>query len=234
MSVPGPPLLVSIVLPVHNQADHIAEIVEAYLAAVARLPHPVEVILVPNASTDGSDAVCLELAERDERIRVVPVEQAGWGSSVKAGLSAARGDVLCYTNSARTTPEILMLALVYGTAYPEVAIKANRRIRDNWRRRLGSVFYNLECRALFDLSVWDVNGTPKVFPRSFGKLLELDRDDDLIDLEFAVTCRRESYPLLEVPVLATVRRGGRSTTNYRSAVRMYLGAWAMRRAGGGA
>ena len=45
-------------------------------------------------------------------------------------------------------------------------MKANRKIRDNWRRRLGSLLYNLECRALFDLANWDINGTPKVFPRA--------------------------------------------------------------------
>jgi hypothetical protein len=107
-------------------------------------------------------------------------------------------------------------------------LKANRKIRDNWRRRLGSLIYNLECRALFDLPIWDINGTPKVFPREFGALLELERDDDLIDLEFAWVCKREDYPILEVPLLATQRHGGRSTTNYGSALRMYVGAWRLK------
>jgi hypothetical protein len=54
-------------------------------------------------------------------------------------------------------------------------VKANRKIRDHWSRRLGSLLYNLECRALFDLSVWDVNGTPKVFPRSCDRAAQLTR-----------------------------------------------------------
>jgi hypothetical protein len=74
-----------------------------------------------------------------------------------------------------------------------------------------------------------VNGTPKVFPRSFSKLLELERDDDLIDVEFLVACLREGYPLIEVPILATERHGAESTTSYRSAVRLYTGAWRMKR-----
>jgi hypothetical protein len=85
----------------------------------------------------------------------------------------------------------------------------------------------LECRALFDLSYWDINGTPKVFPRKFDKLLALTREDDLIDAEFNVICRRENYPVIEVPILSYRRHGGRSTTSYRSAVRMYLGALQM-------
>ena len=59
--------------------------------------------------------------------------------------------------------------LLYAAAYPNVVVKANRKIREHWTRRLGSLLYNLECRALFDLSNWDVNGTPKVFPRALRR-----------------------------------------------------------------
>jgi hypothetical protein len=144
---------------------------------------------------------------------------------VKLGLSAAEGDLLCYTNSARTRSQDLLLMLLYATAYPNVVIKANRKIRDSWQRRLGSLIYNLECRALFDLSQWDINGTPKIFPRSFSALRELTRDDDLIDAEFNAVCRREGYPMIEVPIFSTRRHGGSSTTNYRSALNMYWGAF---------
>jgi hypothetical protein len=43
-----------------------------------------------------------------------------------------------------------------------------------------------------------------------------------------LVCRQEDYPVLEVPLLATTRLGGRSTTNLRSALRMYRGAAALR------
>jgi hypothetical protein len=66
-----------------------------------------------------------------------------------------------------------------------------------------------------------------VFSRSLGKLLELTRKDDLIDLEFNVICRREGYRVLEVPVFSNVRHGGRSTTSHASALRLYLGALSM-------
>jgi glycosyltransferase involved in cell wall biosynthesis len=213
---------------VHNQADHIGSIVSGYLGALAKLDRPAEVILVTNGCTDRSPQVAAELAASSEQVRTIDLPQPGWGRSVRAGLREAGGDILCYTNSARTTPEMLSLLLIYEAAYPHVVLKANRKIRDNWRRRLGSLIYNLECRALFDLPIWDINGTPKVFPREFGALLELERDDDLIDLEFAWVCKREDYPILEVPLLATQRHGGRSTTNYGSALRMYVGAWRLK------
>lgn len=219
--------LISIILPVYNQADHIGGIVEEYEAALARIPTPHETLLVTNACRDDSVAVCRALAEKCASVRAMNSEAGGWGRAVKMGLREAQGDVLCYTNSARTTPQDLTLLLLYALVYPDTVLKANRKIRDNWRRRLGSLLYNLECRALFGLSPWDINGTPKVFPRRFDKLLTLRRDDDLIDAEFVAVCRRERYPLLEIPTFAQRRHGGKSTTNYGSAFRMYQNAYQM-------
>jgi glycosyltransferase involved in cell wall biosynthesis len=216
---------ISIVLPVYNQADHIGDVIRNYEQALARVPYSHELILVVNGSRDASLKVCQSLAEEFAALRVQHSERGGWGLAVRLGLSVARGDVLCYTNSARTSAQDLVLILLYGVVNPGVVVKANRKIRENWRRRMGSLLYNLECRALFDLSYWDINGTPKVFPRQFDKLLALTRDDDLIDAEFNIICRREGYPVLEVPIFASRRHGGEATTSYRSAVKLYWGAY---------
>ena len=104
------------------------------------------------------------LADTNSGIKVVLTEKGGWGNAVKLGIKAASGDLICYTNSARTSPQILHDILGYGLANPNVVVKANRKIRDSFRRRLGSLLYNLECRMFFDSPVWDINGTPKVFP----------------------------------------------------------------------
>jgi len=221
--------LASIILPVHNQADHIGAVVTEYVDALARTEQPYELILVPNGCRDGSVAVCQELADRHSEVRVVASDRSGWGLAVKLGIENARGELLGYTNSARTSGPDLLLLLLYARVYPQIVVKANRKIRESWRRRLGSLLYNLQCRALFDLSNWDINGTPKFFPRSFSKLLSLTRTDDLIDAEFSLVCRRENYPMLEVPIFSTRRHGGRSTMNLRAAVRLYWGAYELSR-----
>jgi glycosyltransferase involved in cell wall biosynthesis len=219
---------VSIVLPVHNQADHIAGVVEGCLDVLGRLHVQIELVLVLNACSDASATICGELAERHPRVCVVERATGGWGGAVRTGLAIAGGELLGYTNSARTSPEILALMLSYAQAYPEVVLKANRRIRDSAVRRAGSLLYNLECRALFDLPTWDINGTPKLFPRAFEQLRALRCEDDMIDAEFMLACKRKGYPIIEVPLLSTTRLGGRSTTNLRSALRMYRGALALR------
>jgi glycosyltransferase involved in cell wall biosynthesis len=221
--------LISIILPVHNEGAYVRETVSKFEEALGKVPARYEFILVTNGCRDDSTEICAAIAAENERVRAIDSERGGWGLAVRLGLSAARGDLICYTNFARTNPRDLTLLLLYSLAHPEVVIKTNRKIRDNWRRRLGSLIYNLECRALFDLSYWDINGTPKVFPRSFSKLMALSRDDDLIDAEFNAICRRENYPVLEVPVFSHRRHGGKSTTNYGSALKMYWGAYKLRR-----
>lgn len=215
----------SVVLPVHNQADHLARVMHGHLAMLERIGGNYELILVANNCRDATAEICRELAAKHEQIETIELAEGGWGRAVRAGLAVARSTTTVgYTNSARTKPEMLAILLSYARAYPNVVLKANRRIRESWQRRIGSVLYNLECRALFDLATWDINGTPKLFPRSFDRLLELRRDDDLIDAEFMRTCSREDYPVLEVPLLETERHGDSSTTGYSSALRMYRGA----------
>lgn len=220
--------LVSIILPVYNQGDHIQSVVEEYESALGRLPNPHELILVVNNSRDNSAEVCRSLQSQYPNIYALQSEQGGWGLAVRLGIQAAHGDIICYTNSARTSSNDLLLLLLYAIVNQNVVVKANRKIRDNWQRRLGSLLYNIEVRTLFDLAYWDINGTPKVFPRVFEKLLQLKCDDDLIDAEFNAVCRHEGYPMLEVPIFSTRRHGGKSTTRYKSALSMYIGALRLR------
>jgi glycosyltransferase involved in cell wall biosynthesis len=218
----------SIVAPVHDQADHLERIVEEYERALADAALDHELLLVVNGSRDASLEIARALAQRHPAVRVFVEERGGWGRAVRRGIREARGALICYTNSARTTARDLTLMLLYARAFPQTVVKANRKIRESPVRRIGSLLYNIECRTLFDLSCWDVNGTPKIFPRSFDALLALERDDDLVDLEFCAACRRRDYPIVEVPIFSSRRHGSRSTTGYRSALAMYAGALALR------
>jgi glycosyltransferase involved in cell wall biosynthesis len=216
--------LVSIVLPIFRQGDQVEGIVrnlESHLVSLA-LPH--ETVLVLNGPDDGGDAVCARLADELPSLRLIRLREAGWGEAVRSGIDAARGDLICYTNSARTDPATLRLILDLALRVPGIVIKANRKTRDSVFRHLGSLVFNLECRSLFDLSNFDINGTPKVFPAVFHSLRRLKEPGDLIDAEFLAVCRREGHLILEVPVVVTSRRGGVSTTTLGSAVGMYAGA----------
>jgi glycosyltransferase involved in cell wall biosynthesis len=213
-----------LVLPCRNQADHIGQVLRGYLAALEDLGSPFELVVVPNASTDGTTALVEDLAARFDPIRVVANPQGGWGLSVRLGLAAAAGSILAYTNTARTYPALLPR---FFRRYQESApclVKARRLQRQAPLREAGSFFYNLESRLLFGLRARDVNGTPKVFPRELYQSLVLTADGDLLDLEFMVGAARLGTRVLEIPVQGFRRHGGKSSTTFRSAWNLYTGA----------
>jgi glycosyltransferase involved in cell wall biosynthesis len=218
--------MVSIVLPVHDQADHIESVVASFEAALAHLRCRHELILVSNACRDESPAICASLARSFDTIRVIDTPLPGWGRAVKLGLREAKGSVVGYTNTARTNPDQLATLVLQALLHRDSVVKATRVGRAGLRR-VGSSLYNWESRLLFQLASSDINGTPKFFPRHFTCLLMLSNDDDLIDLEFVRICRDNSYPILEVPIFGRPRHGGESTTWFTTAFRLYVGAFRM-------
>ena len=215
----------------HDQADHIERIVTDFEAALAHLECRHELILVSNACHDESPAICDHLARSFERVHAINTPLPGWGRAVKLGLQEAKGSVIGYTNSARTSPDQLATLVLYSLMHRDRVVKATRVGRAGLRK-VGSSLYNWESRVLFQLVWSDVNGTPKFFPREFQKLFNLSCNDDLIDLEFLRVCRDQGYPVLEVPILTGARHGGESTTRIGTALRLYRGAYCMWRGTG--
>src|SRR6266404_68925 len=88
-TVAGNPVDVSVVIPCLNEANSIGICVEKAKKAFADAGLRGEVVVADNGSTDGS----IEIAEK-LGARVVPVEQRGYGSALKAGIRAARGSFI--------------------------------------------------------------------------------------------------------------------------------------------
>jgi hypothetical protein len=212
------------VLPCRNQADHIGRLIPRYAAALEREGLTFELVVVPNASTDGTGEVVAALAVADPRVRCVPNPPGGWGRSVRVGLRAARGDVLVYTNTARTDPDAVPEFVRRHREHPRAVIKASRRARKAPLREVGSWVYNLQARVLFGVPCRDVNGTPKVFGRDLYDRLNLTENGDLLDLELIAQAATTGATVVEVPTYGFHRHAGRSSTTFRSAWRMYGGA----------
>ncbi len=219
------PEMLSLVLPCRNQADHIGCILPLYTQALEAFGMPFELVVVPNASTDATQQVVEQLARKDDRIRVVVNPEGGWGLSVRRGLDAARGSILGYTNTARTDPHLLPAFVDrFRELGEDCLVKARRQSRQAPLREIGSLLYNLEARLCFGVRCGDINGTPKVFPRALYRSLRLTSAGDLLDLELMAAVTRRGVPVGEVPVRGFRRHGGKSSTTWKSALKMYGGA----------
>jgi dolichol-phosphate mannosyltransferase len=93
--------LVSYVLPVYNEEDGIKAFhTELTSALDARPEFDYELVYVNDGSGDGSMAVLRDLAESDERVRVVDfARNFGHQIAITAGLDVARGDAVIVMSS---------------------------------------------------------------------------------------------------------------------------------------
>lgn len=219
----------SVILPIYHQADQLEELIQQYVSGLKKLRSSFEIILVINGNDSASHTVGKKLLQKYPMVQIIFLKRSGWGLAVKTGIEHAKGNYICYTNSARTQISDLIAILKLAKHNPHVVIKATRILHINLLRRLGSTLYNIECRLLLHTPVWDVNGTPKVFPRKVAKKITFVSENDLIDAEFIAKCIWSAIPILEVPILFPERYGGKSTTKIFSAIKMYVGLFKIRR-----
>lgn len=124
---------VSVVLPVHNEAGHLGSELDRIRAALERSPYTFELIVVDDASTDGS----LELARARDDIRLIelPVNR-GSGFARRVGSQAAVGDVVVWTDVDMTYPngEIPELVEQLGTYDQVVGARTSEQGTHRWAR----------------------------------------------------------------------------------------------------
>lgn len=87
---------ISVIVPVYNKETYLRACVDSILAQTYR---KLEVILVDDASADGSGAICDEYARTDERVRVIHQENGGPTAACVAGMQAASGDYYMFVDS---------------------------------------------------------------------------------------------------------------------------------------
>lgn len=212
----------SVILPLYKQVAHAQHLYDTYTTHLSAMQESWELLFIVNGVDDGA-VEKLNSLNKFPNVRVLWLEKGGWGRAVKYGLEQATGQYLCYTNSARTEIDDLVLILNYARVNTDNVVKATRIIREKMIRKIGSTLYNMECRIMYKVPVWDVNGTPKVLPRKVYEDMHIESDDDLIDAEIIIKCARKKVRIIEIPIISTTRISGSSTTNFKSAYRMYKG-----------
>src|SRR5437868_2277783 len=81
---------VSVVVPVYNEANHVAEI----LRAIDASPVSKEVIVVDDGSTDGTREILLTLSLTAGITLICHQSNQGKGAAIRSGLRFARGQYL--------------------------------------------------------------------------------------------------------------------------------------------
>ena len=89
-------VLISLIVPVYNSENFLGAAIESVLGQTFR---DFELILVNDGSTDNSEQVCKDYAERDSRIKLISKPNGGLCSARNAGIDAAVGKYIMFMDN---------------------------------------------------------------------------------------------------------------------------------------
>ena len=199
---PPPFHLLSVIVPVFNERVTVAEVLRRIRAV--ELPVEIEVIVVDDGSSDGTDKVLAALG--DSTVRVINHPQnRGKGAAIRTGMGAVRGDLVLVQDAdleydpadwTKLLDPILKgkARVVYGSRFTG---ERKNMLPLHW---IGNRFLSLVTNVLYSSTLSDMETCYKLFD---AKVLEgITIQSDKFDFEPEITAKvlRRGYRIYEVPI----------------------------------
>jgi glycosyltransferase involved in cell wall biosynthesis len=197
--------LLTVIVPVFNERNTVLEILRRM--RLVELPLDVEIIVVDDGSTDGTDKVLS--AVEDSTVRMIRHQtNQGKGAAIRTGLAAARGELLLIQDAdleydPSDWPRLLEPVLAgksqvaYGTRYSATN-------NDSLRRRAGDIGLSVLTAALYRSRVSDIETCYKLIDRKVLESLKLKADRFDVEPEVTAKLLKAKHHIVEVPI--TYRR----------------------------
>ena len=209
---------VSVVIPAYNEAEVIAPTVGAVAAALESAGREYEIVVVDDASTDGTGAIVESLAKQNPRIRSYRSHYAnGFGFAVRAGLEVFTGDAVAIVmGDGSDDPRDLLryfelLEEGYDCAFGSRFVKGGKvRAYPRFKLFVNRVV-NLGLRILFRSGYNDTTNAFKAYRREVIENVQplLSHHFNLtVELPLKAIVRGHSYAI--VPITWTNRAAGKS------------------------
>ncbi len=196
----------SVIVPVYNERNTLPEVVRRMRRA--EVPLQVEVVIVDDGSTDGSDKILAAI--EDSTVQYVRHDRnRGKGAAIRTGLSRARGDLVLIQDAdleynPTEWPRLLepILAgeaqVVYGARFIQERLSP--------RFCLESRLLALATNLLYDTSLRDMLTGYKVFDRRVLDSIVLESDGFEFEPEVTAKTLRRGHRIHEVPISYVSRR----------------------------
>jgi len=193
--------LLSVVMPVYNEHATVEEIVRRVLAVPVRS----ELVVVDDASTDGTRELLASLAAECGFKLVLAERNRGKGASVRRGIQETTGEVIVVQDadleySPEEYPELIDL-IVKGKADAVFGSRFIGRHRCfSFTHYLGNLFLNLVTNVLYNTTMTDMETCFKAVRADVLKALSLESDRFGIEPEITAKLFKRGARVYEVPI----------------------------------
>jgi glycosyltransferase involved in cell wall biosynthesis len=194
--------LLSVIVPVFNERVTVAEVIRRIRAV--ELPVEVEVIVVDDGSSDGTDKVLATLG--DSTVRVISHgRNRGKGAAIRTGMEAVRGDLVLVQDAdleydpadwSRLLDPILKgkARVVYGSRFTG---ERKNMLPLHW---IGNRFLSLVTNVLYSSTLSDMETCYKLFDRQVLQGITIESDKFDFEPEITAKVLRRGYRIYEVPI----------------------------------
>lgn len=192
----------SVVIPVYNEVDNIAEILKRVRAT--RLAS--EIIVVDDCSQDGTRLVLQQLDGKGGVLLVLHEENRGKGAAVRTGIEHAKGEVILIQDadleySPHDYPALLqpiedgLADVVYGSRF----LGGPRRAVMFWHM-IANRMLTFMTNILYDAILSDMETGYKVFRRQVVQGMKLRANRFDFEPEFTAKVLKRHHRIYEVPI----------------------------------
>ena len=219
---------ISVVIPVYNEKNLIEQVLrELYEEVLSRFSN-YEVIVINDASTDGTEEVLNKLKKELSDLEIITfTKNQGHGPAIRKGFELAQGEFVFHNDSdgQHQMKEFWKLWPLRDKADLIVGIRKHRN--DPLPRIIGSRILRYLIFFLFGIYLKDANSPFKIIRSSFLKrCLNIVAPNVFApSILFSITARYLKVRMIEIPVMHRIRQGGKSVLNFKRILKAAKRCW---------
>jgi len=215
----------SVFFPAYNEEKNIEQTVVTAVPVVSTLTDVLEIIIVNDGSTDGTEDVAKKLVKKYPFVRVVShYPNRGYGGALKRGFEESTNEWVFFSDADGQFDVRELHTFLPYTKYFDLIIGYRVNRIEGAARILNATLYRLFIFILFGLWVRDIDCAFKlIHKRVFNEIGPLWSNGAFTSAELLIKAKKKGFKIKEIGVHHYPRRHGKPTgANPKVIIRMFL------------